>query len=306
MSALGAQQRLLVSRRQLLALGAGLGSINYALARGRLHRFDAGVYALVEEIALPPLAAEQAAVLVCGPDMVISHRSAAAVWGLAEPSAGPVGVTVFGRAAGRARSWIHCHRTRALDPADIRHRAGLPVTAPARTVIDFAAESSAREAELALDRALAARLTSRTAIQEAIARAPRRAGVATIRPLLDPGRGSTATASPPEALLLELVRRGGLPEPEINVSLGDPGSASALDRYRPDLLWREQRVVVEFDSGQHHSGRHAFEGDRRRDAEMIAAGWTVIRITWTELIEQPERVLVWIATALARRTAAAA
>ena len=300
-SALGARQRLLVSRRQLFELGAGPAAIDYALRRGRLHRYDAGVYALVEHVALPPFAPEQAAVLACGPDLVISHGSAAALWGLAEPAAGPVSITSTGEGAGRGRDWIHCHRTVAIDPADVRRRHGLPVTAPARTLIDLAAQTSIRRTELALDRALAAHLTSRTAVRQALARAPRRAGVAAIKSLLDPGRGGTVAASRPEELLLALVRRGGLPDPEVNVSLGDPSGAADLERYRPDLLWRAPRIAVEFDSWLHHSGRQAFEGDRRRDAEMTAAGWTVIRVTWSELTEHPERVLVWIATALARR-----
>ena len=303
-SAVGAQQRLLVSRRQLLAMGAGPGAIAHALARGRLHRYDPGVYALVQLAALPPWAAEQAAVLACGPSAVISHRSAAALWGLMEPVKGPVDITLAGSAAGRGRDWICCHRTRAIDRPDVRRRERLLVTAPARTLIDLAAASTPRQIELALDRGLATRLTSRTAIREAIARSPRRAGVATVSALLDPARGSSVTASAAEELVLALVRRGGLPEPEVNVSLGDPRSATTLERYRPDLLWREQRVVVEFDSWRHHSGRHAFESDRRRDAEMTLAGWTVIRITWSDLTEHPERVLVWITTALARSGAA--
>jgi Protein of unknown function (DUF559) len=305
-SALGARQRLLVSRQQLLALGAGPAAIQHALERGRLHRYDAGVYALVDLRALPPLGDEQAALLVGRRRAVISHRSAAALWGLVEQTSGPVSVTVVGSAAGRGRAWVNCHRTRTIDRSDVRRRVGLRVTAPARTLIDFAAESSRREAELALDRALGARLTSRTAIREAIARCPSRAGVAVLTSLLDPERPSSVTASRPEELLLALIRRAHLPEPEANVPLGDPHSERELERYRPDLLWRRQKVVVEFDSWLHHSGHRAFRSDRRRDVEMRIAGWTVIRVTWADLTEEPERVLVWVATALARRAARAA
>ena len=99
------------------------------------------------------------------------------------------------------------------------------------------------------------------------------------------------TESEPEEQLLTLIRRGGLPAPEANARLG---------RYRPDLLWREQRLVVEFDSWTHHSSRQSFESDRRRDSEMTSAGYTVVRVTWRQLHEQPERILVWIATELAR------
>jgi very-short-patch-repair endonuclease len=260
----------------------------------------------VELVALPPMAAEQAALLVGGRGTTISHHSAAALWGLVEPRRGPVAITVTGSVAGRGRDWIRCHRTRAIDRRDVRRRAGLRLTAPARTLIDLAAESTRRQTELALDRAIAARLTSRTAIGEAVARCPRRAGVALVRSLLDPERGSTVTASRPEELLLALVRRARLPEPEVDVALGDPRSSEQIERYRPDLLWREPKVVVEFDSWLHHSGQRAFRSDRRRDVEMRIAGWTVIRITWADLTEEPERVIAWIATALARGSVRAA
>lgn len=299
-SALASEQRLLVAARQLRELGIAPSTVAEVLERGRLHRYAHGVYAVVELGALPPLAAEQAAILVCRPDAVISHRSAGAIWDLVEHAAGPVSVTVVASDRGRTRAGIDFHRTASLARVDVRRRYGLPVTAPARTLIDMAAVSSYRQAELALDRALTRQLTSPTALRSAIERCPRRAGVATVAALLDPRRPSSVTVSPPEELLLSLVRRAGLPDPEANVPLGDPHSAVALDRYRPDLMWRAQRVVVEFDSRQYHSTARAIESDNRRDAAMIRAGWTVIRVRYRELVQAPERVLVRIAGALAR------
>ncbi|HEX5192407.1 MAG TPA: DUF559 domain-containing protein [Solirubrobacteraceae bacterium] len=298
-SALASEQRLLVAAWQLRELGIAPSTVAEVLERGRLHRYAHGVYAVVELGALPPLAAEQGAILVCGPDAVISHRSAAAIWDLVEHTAGPVSVTVVGSDRGRARAGIDFHRTGALARVDVR-RNGLPLTAPARTLIDMAAVSSYRQAELALDRALTRQLTSPTALRNAIERCPTRAGVATVAGLLDPARPSSMTVSPPEELLLSLVRRAGLPAPEANVPLGDPHSPVALERYRPDLMWRAQRVVVEFDSRQYHSSARAIESDNRRDAAVIRAGWTVIRVRYRELVQAPERVLVRIAGALAR------
>src|ERR1700759_5794802 len=89
---LGARQRLVASRRQLLALGATRRSIDCAVRRGRLHRYHHGVYALVPIDALPALAAEHAAVLACGPGAVVSHRSAGRVWGPADGRYGPLRV----------------------------------------------------------------------------------------------------------------------------------------------------------------------------------------------------------------------
>lgn len=298
-AALGADQRLLVATWQLRALGISPSAVQRAVGSGRLHRYGREVHALVPPAALPPLAAEQAAVLVCRGG-VISHRSAAVLWELIELEPGPVSVTLIGSDRGRGRAELDFHRVSELDRRDVRRCRRLPVTAPARTLIDLAALSSTRQTELALDRALTRHLTSRSAIREAIARAPRRAGIARLRPLLDPSRRLSVTMSAPEETLRDLLRRGGLPEFEANVPIGDPHSARPLERYRPDAMWREQRVVVEYDGRAHHSGAKATADDRRRDAEMIRAGWTVIRLRAHDLNGRPDQVLVRIAGALAR------
>jgi len=90
--------------------------------------------------------------------------------------------------------------------------------------------------------------------------------------------------------MLELVRAGGLPAPEVNARLG---------RFLVDFLWREQRVVLEADSFQWHSGRRSYTGDHQRDLELRADGWDVVRVTREQIMDQPELVLVIVAQALA-------
>jgi hypothetical protein len=258
------------------------------------------VYSVVPCSALLPLAAEQGAVLACGPRVVLSHRSAAQVWGLLEPVDGPVEVTVVGSDAGRWRPKIDAHRIRELQRIDVRRRQGLPITAPALTVIDVAATASIRRAELALDRALTHQLVSRTAVCDATDRHRTRPGVRLVRALLESDRPSSVTVSPPEERLRALCRRGGLPEPEVNVPIGDPFSRDPVQRYRPDLMWRKQRVAVEYHSFDYHGGRRAFYADDRRHEDLRRAGWVVVYVTWDDLENEPERVLVAIAMALAR------
>ena len=289
--ALAARQRLLITFEQLITLGVGRSSLARAVARGRLHRVHQGVYSLVPVTALPPLAAEQAAVLACGPRALLSHRSALALWQLSPAPNGRVEVTVVHGSPYRNRAGIQVHQARVLDHRDVRRHQRLPVTAPARTLLDNAPRLSDRELELGLDQALASHLTSRTAIREMLQRYPNRPGAPRLRALLNADRGSSVTRSRAEERLLALVRRGGLPAPEANVELG---------AYRPDLLWRDQRVVVEFDSWAFHGGRGAFERDRRRDNDLAKAGFQVIRVTDRHLREEPAVVLVWIATAIAR------
>jgi very-short-patch-repair endonuclease len=204
-----------------------------------------------------------------------------------------VHVTIIGGRTGRNRAGIRVHQTAVLDRRDVRRHQRLPVTAPARTLLEIAPGVSDCELERAVDEALSRRLTSRTAIRDMLRRHPGRPGAPRLRALAADVRPSTVTRSDAEERLLALVRRAGLPMPECNATLGD---------YRPDLLWRDQRVIVELDGYPFHRGRSSFEGDRRRDNELRGAGFQTIRVTRRQVDEEPERVLVWLATALARGT----
>jgi very-short-patch-repair endonuclease len=203
-------------------------------------------------------------------------------------------VTVVAGEAGRRRAGIHVHRAAFLDRRDIRLHQGIPITAPARVLLDIAPNLTDRELERAFDEALVRRRTSRREVREMLSRYPKRTGCGPVRELVEGDRWTTRTRSEAEELFLELTRKGGLPHPEINVRLG---------RYEVDFLWRQQRVVVEIDGYAYHSSRAALERDHRRDAELQATGYLVIRISWRELTREPEAVLVRIALALARRSA---
>lgn len=89
--------------------------------------------------------------------------------------------------------------------------------------------------------------------------------------------------------MLGLIRAAGLPTPEVNVRVAG---------HEVDLLWRAQRLVVEVDGFAFHSSRAAFERDRLRDADLLAAGYRVIRITWRRLTQEPEAVVASLAVAL--------
>ena len=212
--------------------------------------------------------------------------------GAVPPEPGPVTLTAVGGEAGRSRPAITVHRVRSLDRRDTRRRSSLPVTSPARTLLDRAASLNDRRLERELDEALVRRLTSRTAIGELLDRCPRRAGAGRLRELIDPERTTTFTRADSEELMLALVRRGELPVPETNV---------VMESIEVDFLWRDERVIVEVDGWASHGTRAAVERDHRRDARLENEGWRVIRITWRQLTQEPEAVLVTIATALALR-----
>ena len=89
--------------------------------------------------------------------------------------------------------------------------------------------------------------------------------------------------------MVEVIRKAGLPAPDYNVRVGG---------YEVDLLWRENGLVVEIDGYADHSGRAAFERDRARDAHLMTAGLRVLRITWRQLADEPERVVALVASGL--------
>jgi len=124
-----------VSWRQMRWAGLGSDAIAYRAENGRIHSVHRGVY-LVGHVAAPPLGRDFAAVLACGEAALLSNESAAALWGFGPPSS-LSHVLVVGRDPGR-RAGIGVHRARRIDSADVRSRERVPVTSPARTLLDVA------------------------------------------------------------------------------------------------------------------------------------------------------------------------
>lgn len=291
-AAIASTQRGLVTHQQLVALGIGNRAIARAIARGRLHRRHRGVYSLVGPEALPPLATEQAALLACGERTHLSHHSAAAVWGIRPSSSGPVEVTIVGRDAGRRRPGVRVHRTDRIDPRDVRILKGIRITSPARTLLDIAPDLLERELERAFDEAIVRQLMTVAAARAMLLVNAHRPGAPSIRALATTDRSTTMTRSEAEERFLELMRKAGVPAPEVNVRVG---------RWVVDFFWRAERVVVEIDGYPYHSGRAARERDHRKDADLQDARCFVSRISARRLWHAPEEVLVGVVTALANR-----
>ena len=287
-AALAQRQYGVVSRWQLLAMGIGPGAIATRIERGRLHRLHRGVY-VVGHTVLPPLACEMAAVLACWPGALVSHRSAAAsIWSLIEYADEAVDVTVS-RAHRRRRPGLSVHCSRRLHPEDIAVVRGIPVTSPARTLVDLAEIATARELERAFDQATTHRLATTASITAAVERLNGRHGTSRVRALIERQAEPMFTRSEAEERLLALIRRAGLPAPEVNRPVG---------RHMVDFVWRERRLIVETDGYQFHSSRTAFERDRTRDAELTGAGFRVVRVTWRQLTEESLAIVARLAQAL--------
>jgi very-short-patch-repair endonuclease len=272
-----------VSRAQLIELGLSARAIGHRIECGRLHPIHRGVYA-VGHLAVSLRGRWMAAVLAGGEEAVLSHRSAAALWGMRRWGGGRVEVTVP-RSHGRSRRGIQWHRG-ALPADEITVEDGIPVTTVPRTIFDLAGVRPRREVERAIEEAEFRRLTDPLSLHDLLARYPRRRGSRTIREILAVGRiGEGITRSDLEELFVAFVERTGLPRPQFNVPLEVGGLF-----VEPDCLWRRERVIVELDSRRAHATAAAFESDRARDRRLQAAGWHVVRVTWRQLHDQPAAI----------------
>ncbi len=287
MAAVAERQHGVVTFGQLREAGFTSSAIERRLQSGRLRLLHRGVY-LVLPFPLPHTA-EMAAVLACGPGALLSHLSAAALWGWRGGVAGPLDVAVV-RKCGR-RPGIRAHRVGTLAEQERTVREGIPVTSPARTLIDLAAVLPARELEQACARAEREGLVERVALEAWVARRRRHAGTPALRALLDAPGGPRLTRTVAEDKLLALIREAGLPAPECNVRVG---------RYEVDFLWRAQGLAVEVDGFRYHASRPRFEGDRRKDADLVAAGLRVVRFSWDQLTREAMATAVRLGQALAR------
>jgi very-short-patch-repair endonuclease len=290
------RQHGLVTLGQLEGLGFSGSAVRKRVADGRIHRIYETVYAVGHPL-LTVDGHRMAAVLACGPDAVLSHRSAAAHWGILESSRTQIDVTAPGR-RGRMPDGIAAHRHGSLIAVDRTVERGVPCTTVARTLLDLAGVVSPGKLARAITEAEILRLFDLGAVQEVIGRSRRRRGVARLRLAIashDP-RDERARQGL-ERRFLHLCRRAELPTPEVNSLLLVDGVP-----IQPDFFWREARLIVETDGRATHGTARAFEYDRRRDQRLKVAGWDVIRCTWTQVTTDPDPLITTIRTLLTRQT----
>ncbi len=289
---IASRQRGLVTRRQLLGASLTAAEIDGRLARGQLHAIHRGVFTAGTPLLLPG-ARELAAVLACQPHAYASHRSAAHLLDLL--SLPPRSATVeVSTTRDVRRSGIRIHRAGRFDPSEVGDVEGIPCTSPARTILDLAGRLDPEELERIVAEAHAHHKTTTRELATLLVRHRHRRGVAPLRALIESGREPKRTRSKAERRLLSLLRKRGLPEPRTNVVVGG---------HEVDLLWPAHRLIVEFDSFRFHASRGAFERDRRRDQDLAARGYVVIRVTWLQLTHAREAVVDRIAAAISLRSA---
>lgn len=278
-----------ITRDQLVSAGVVPDVIDHWVRRGRLHPRHRGVYSLTPP-PYPPFSAEMAAVLAVGANALLSHASAAFVWGIRPAPEGTVDVTVVGRQA-RHRAGIRIHRVSHLLARDVRRSHDIPITSPARALLDIAPTLDDRELELAVHEAFALKLLTATRLMASLKDYPCRRGSARLAELARQSR-SSRTRSGGEEQLLRLIRRSRMPHPQVNAQLGG---------WNLDFYWPEHRLVVEVDGIDFHSSRVSVERDHRKDLELRRRGIDVLRFVGRQVRREPELLLVTIARELALR-----
>ncbi len=285
---IAAAHNRVITTAQLEAAGLTRYATAHRLAKYRLHRVHRGVYLLDEPVAASPVTLFTAAVYACGPHALLSHHSAAELWGMGISQEGDIDVMAVARNP-RGRPGLRIHRARALDRQDLRHHHGLPLTSPARTALDLAETAREPDLEQLLATARVKGLITDRELTAVLSRYTGHRGAARLAAVLGRAGGPAFTRSHAERLMLSLMRDARLPAPRVN---------ARVHGFEVDFLWADQRLIVEVDGFAFHGGRDAFERDRDRDAALVAAGYRVIRVTWRKLVDEPLVVVARIARAL--------
>jgi very-short-patch-repair endonuclease len=294
-AAIAATQKGLVALWQLEGLGIERRAVQARVSSGRLHRVHQGVFA-VGHTVLSEEGRFLAAVLACGPGAILSHRSAAVLWGVHPKEEGAIDVIAANR-RGRAPKGIRAHRDGSLVAADRTVFRGVPCTTLARTLLDLAGVVPARTLKRCLSEAEVRRRVRHAAIRAQIRRSRGRRGVARLRLLLDEVHPATKrTRSELERRFLDMCGRHDLPQPEVNVKLD-----VARGRLEADFSWRDAGLIMEADSREFHDTDSAFLNDRRREQQLQLAGWRVSHCTWTQVEQEPRRLADTIRRLIAQR-----
>ena len=275
---LAGEQHGVVARRQLLALGFNAREVEHRVARGRLHPVMRGVYA----VGWPGLTQKRrwmAAVLACGDGAALSHRSAAALWGVGIELPGRIDVSVRRRCR-LCRPGLRIRGRPKLAAKDVVSRADIPVTAPARTLVDIATEIQPLRLERAVNEADKRDLIDPESLRDALDLYAGEPGVRVLRELLDK-RTFLLSDSDLEVLFRPIAAAAQLPPPL---------SKQLVNGYEVDFYWPDLGLVVETDGLRYHRTPATQARDARRNRTHVIAGATPLRFTHYEVKHEAAQV----------------
>lgn len=268
-------------RSQLREAGIGRGALAHRLKTGWLREAHPAVYRL-GGVSDSRLGRMMAAALFFRGDALVAKVDAARLWQMLDSTQqpaerAPIEVLLVGRGS-RPRSGMRIHRTGSLARQDVRWRDGIPLTSPARTILDLAGTMDEFELEAVLSAGLRGNLVRRSQLSDVMQRNPRAKGIGKLRALLEQPESLHDTRSRYERKLLRLLKAADLPRPVTNTYIG---------RAFVDGVWPDLRLVYEFDGFGIHRDRDKFESDRVRDQHLLIAGHQRIRITAHQIDHAP-------------------
>lgn len=279
----GAQHGV-IAVEQLYACGLSKDGVWRSVQVGHLHRLHRGVYA-VGHTGAGSLSRWKGATIAAGDGAYLSHRASAEAHSmLKEAGRRIIDVTVRSRNGRRRRRGLRIHRIDAFRPDETCRVAGILCTSPARTIIDLAGSEPRRVLERAVRSGESTGHVKADAVGRILARHPLAPGHALIVELLrlrDPVAGKSD--SDLELIFFDLCARLGVRLPEVNAKIDANGA-----RYRVDFAWPELRLAIETDGRKWHSGEFATSRDETRDRDLTIAGWRVQRLTWRQIILDPQ------------------
>jgi very-short-patch-repair endonuclease len=267
-SSIAGRQHGVITRTQLLAEGWSESRIDREVRAGRLHRLQAGVYALGHRPSTDA-ARWLAAVLACGDGAVLARHSAGALLGLPVSDNGLTRVAV---PSDRRRPRIDTHRA-LLAPEDVTVRHRIPVTSVARTLADLAHSLDDARYHRVVKEAQFRGLWDDAQIEDALTRRP----ATRLRAYLG---DETLTQSELEDAFLRLCRRHGIPLPDTQFGT----------KPRVDFVWHAERLVVEVDGWEAHRTRAAFQDDRTNTNALQLGGFVVLRYTHQDVTRRDRLV----------------
>jgi very-short-patch-repair endonuclease len=285
---LGRRQHGVVSRRQLLALGYSRDAIEHRLSTGRLHQVTRGVYA-VGRPELSPKGRWMAAVLACGDDAVLSHRSAGALYEICEERNEVIEISVRGTSEPR-RDGLRVRTRPALSSQEVGTLNRIPITSPVRTMIDLATELPRPRLERAVNEADKREVIDTEVLRDALDERAGEQGVRPLRTLLD-RETFVLSDEELERLFRPIAFSSGLPLPK---------TKEMVNGYEVDFFWPGLGLVVETDGRRYHRTPLAQARDIERDQTHAASGLTPLRFTHHQVRYRPERVRRLLAETAAR------
>jgi hypothetical protein len=268
-----------VTRQQLLDLGVPSATIAYWVTNRRLIQVHTGVYA-VGHAQHSALARAMAAVLACGDQAILSHDSAAALWGVRTWPTRPE-VTAPHQ---RRRKGIRTHRTQTLTRQDIRRHHNIRVTSPSRSILDIESRLTDNQLTRAINELRLQKHLRDTELKRLLAASTR------IKDLIDPTQNPTRSSKEDE--FVAFCRDHGLPIPRTNCKLFGK---------EVDALFQEEKVIVEIDGWETHKSYRSFESDRKRDRVAAEHGYLTIRVTSARLADDPHEEGASLKRTLANR-----